>query len=75
MFADESLESRLAELKRLRDVPWLNRFDAGELAELVAAYEAAVAESARTGEDKPVEDLLAIWEELALSRPEPDLTE
>lgn len=72
MFADESLESRLSELKRLRDVPWLNRFDAGELAELVAAYEAAVAESARTGEDKPVEALLAIWEELALSRPEPE---
>lgn len=75
MFADESLESRLAELKRLRDVPWLNRFDAGELAELVAAYEAAVAESARTGDDQPVDELLAAWEQLSGSRPEPEATE
>jgi hypothetical protein len=75
MFTDESLESRLAELTRLRDVPWLSRFDAGDLAELVAAYEAAVAESARTGEDKPVDDLLAAWEQLAQSRPEPEATE
>ncbi len=72
MFADESLESRLAELTRLRDVPWLSRFDAGDLAELVAAYEAAVAEGARTGEDKPVDELLATWEQIANSKPEPE---
>ncbi len=69
MFSDDSLESRITELKKLRDLPWLDRLDAGELAELVAAYEWASADRYRTGQDQPVEEVLASWEKIALSKP------
>ncbi len=69
MFADDSLESRLAELKKLRDLPWLDRLDAGELAELVVAYEGASAERYRSGQDAPIEEVLTSWEKIALAKP------
>jgi hypothetical protein len=50
-----------AELARLRELPWIARLDAGDAAQLVAEYEAALRESYRTGDRAGLERVLAAW--------------
>lgn len=50
-----------AELARLRDLPWIGRLDAGDLAQLVAEYEGALRESYRGGNNVAAESVLARW--------------
>jgi len=50
-----------AELARLRELPWIARLDAGDAAQLVAEYEAALRESYRTGDRSGLDRVLASW--------------
>jgi hypothetical protein len=56
-----------AELARLRELPWIARLDAGDAAQLVAEYEAALRESYRTGDRAGLERVLAAWHARATS--------
>ncbi len=57
-----------AELARLRALPWIGRLDAGDAAQLVAEYEAALREVYRTGDRAPLEAILAAWRARAEER-------
>lgn len=54
-----------AELARLRELPWITRLDAGDLAQLVAEYEGALREAYRTGDRGDCERVLDLWERRA----------
>ena len=54
-----------AELERLRLLPWIELLDAGDAAQLVAEYEAALRASYSTGDRAPLEAILARWQERA----------
>lgn len=56
-----------AELERLRNLPWIVRLDAGDAAQLVAEYEAALRESYRTGDRGGLDRVLAFWQERAMA--------
>lgn len=51
------------ELARLKALPWLSALDAGDAAQLVAEYEGALRESYRTGDRRPLDQILARWRE------------
>lgn len=52
-----------AELGRLKALPWISSLDAGDAAQLVAEYEGALREAYRTGDRRPLEQILARWRE------------
>jgi hypothetical protein len=54
-----------AELARLRDLPWIGQLDAGDAAQLVAEYEAALRATYRTGDRQPLEAILVRWHDRA----------
>jgi len=56
-----------AELARLRELPWIARLDAGDAAQLVAEYEAALRESYRTGDRSGLDRVLAAWRARVMS--------
>lgn len=57
-----------AELARVRDLPWIVRLDAGDLAQLVAEYEGALRESYRSGDNAAAESVLSAWKRKVLER-------
>jgi hypothetical protein len=54
-----------AELARLRALPWLELLDAGDAAQLVAEYEAALREAYQTGDRRALEGILETWHQRA----------
>lgn len=49
------------ELARLKALPWISALDAGDAAQLVAEYEGALREAYRTGDRRPLEQILERW--------------
>jgi hypothetical protein len=54
-----------AALARLRALPWISLLNAGDAAQLVAEYEAALREAYRTGDEGRLAEVLALWQERA----------
>ncbi len=54
------------ELARLKALPWISALDAGDAAQLVAEYEGALRETYRTGDRRPLEQILERWRQRAI---------